>query len=404
MRAFFDKVSMIVISIIIILNMGTVYIVNNYFHITIISLLIIVVIAMFCFPSTIKTKQNTIALSILYALIFIPFALMSKSGSGILLFCGFIPSFFLIGFYFYKKGMVKDFLLIYIHILLIIGVVSLFFWVLMSCLHIIKPSGFIILQWGGIEQLVPTYHNIYFESQNYILNLFGINIRVRNCGIFSEAPMASFVYSSALLANCYLSNNKRNVIEALLALLIISTLSTTGLIIIICYYSLIFCLRKSKSKITRILKSLVILVIVIIVILCIRYLVIDKLNSVSGSVRSNKIALEFDAFLQNPLIGHGFNTYMDGSSNSFTSILADGGIVLFVFYYVPIFIEMFKHRKNKVYFMILILYCAMFIITSVAYSYLNTIFIVELWCDIFNLRKKIVLNNTFTNLQCTESS
>lgn len=399
MRSFFDKISMIIISIIIILNMGTVYFANNYNKFSIISLCVVGLIALFSLTPTIIVKQNAIIIAILYTLIMIPFAIISKSGSGILLFCGFIPFFSLIGIYYYKKDLIRDFLFIYVRIVLIIGMVSLFFWVFMSCFHIIKPTGIVILKWGGIEDAVPTYHNLYFECQNYILDFFGINIGVRNCGIFSEAPMASFIYSSALLANCYLSNNRRNIIEVFLTILIITTLSTTGLIVVICYYALIFCLKKSDIAFMKIAKFFVMIIVLILAVVGIRYLLIDKLNSGSGRVRSEKINMEFDAFLSNPLFGNGYNTYTNGSSNSFTSVLADGGIVLFCFYYIPIFTSIFKYRRNKIICMILILYCSMLLITSVAYSYLNTIFILELWSDILRLKSKNTLNKEVHHIQ-----
>lgn len=388
MRNVFDKISLFVIPMIAILNVGTVYLANNYNTISLISLSIVVLISLLSLSSTFVIKRKFFIAAILYLLFLIPFAIISKAGSGVLLFCGFVPCFSIIIYYYYKRGIIKSFLLSYVNIVLIIGVVSTILWLLISCFHIIETTGVCVLKWGGTDSIVSTFHNIYFECQNNSLKLFGINLGVRNCGIFSEAPMASFVYSSALILNCYLSNNRRNIYELLLTIIVITTISTTGIIVVIGYYASIVCFAKCKGNVAKILKSIIMFFVFVLAAMGVMYLVIDKLKSGSGSVRREKIGTEFTAFCHSPIVGNGFNVYTNGSSNSFTSVLADGGLLLFGFYYIPLIVEILRNRKKNMRFVLIVLYCFMLLITSVAYSYFNTIVTIILWYDVLQVNNK----------------
>ena len=384
MSRLLERLINIVVCLVFILNLGTVYFTMHYDQFAMISValfLAALVIILLHYRIAITGKQTVFF--IFYALFFIPYAIWSKAGSGILLFCAMIPLSMLLYTYYSKYGKTRELINTFINCVLIIGLVSTFFWLTGSLFHLLSPTGRVLLMWSGKKTYVSTYYNIYYEPQRNHLNIFGFMLNMKNCGIFSEAPMASCVYSTALLLNAYLSREKRFK-EFVLMFYILTTQSTTGVIIVITYLVSILYKKKMHHVLSYLFKILIACVITVISIFVAWKLVQMKLATGSGDVRSNKFIEEFNAFLLSPLWGNGFNKYMNGSSNSITSILADGGIILFGFYYFPVIAIMIRYRQNKHFFFILLLYLMMVSITCVITTYFMTGFTVTLWMNLFN--------------------
>ena len=87
----------------------------------------------------------------------------------------------------YRDG-IPSILYKYENVILLISVISLFFWVFGILLGIIKPSGIIHTTWSGSSEsaVFPSYFNIYFKSQR------DAEPFLRNSAIFTESPMFSF--------------------------------------------------------------------------------------------------------------------------------------------------------------------------------------------------------------------
>ena len=77
---------------------------------------------------------------------------------------------------------------IYSTIIYVICCISLVFFALSTCLHIIKPTSHVLLYWGTTE-----YHNIYFGIYSEIQHVTSFFYSgFRNTAIWVEGPMIAF--------------------------------------------------------------------------------------------------------------------------------------------------------------------------------------------------------------------
>lgn len=242
-------------------------------------------------------------------------------------------------------------------IMVLLSIISLFFWLFGSLLHLIKPTGQIFVNWGG-DNYYQSYCNLYFERQ--MINV--LNTRIyRNCSVFCEAPMYSFclVVSTAYEMLCTSHINKCKVL--ILSLAIISTVSTTGYIsILLIYGSYLYNLYNSNGRIDKISKVLLSLFAVIIVGIIIRELLISKSSTNSWITRNRSIISYWNIFKQNIFCGIGYLNseaanklskkmfgQESGTSNSLLSVLAQGGILFFCIYFFPFVANFICWLKKK---------------------------------------------------------
>ena len=237
-----------------------------------------------------------------------------------------------------------------------LSIVSLFFWIL-KILGMNYNSS-IQTGWGGIREVSGLFRLQFFPQGS--VNFLGFSM-LRNSGIYSEAPMFSYVLSTSLITNLFLEpeskkNNRKTII---LIITLITTTSTTGLLIIIVSLLLKLYLRVPNSG-----KILVVLVIPM-AIYVVEFVVSSKLESMGGSVniRLDDIRAGFEAWKQKPFLGNGFdNSYSiklfmdqarlglygnDGNSSGLMSMLARGGVVLsMLFFFIPIILFSKKSVRN----------------------------------------------------------
>ncbi|AXN35350.1 polymerase [Latilactobacillus curvatus] len=242
----------------------------------------------------------------------------------------------------------KDILRIYPNIVFIIAIISLFFWVFGSLLNIVHPTGVMHIFWGN-ERFAGSYFNIYFQWQNDI-PILGKYI-YRNIGIFGEGPMYSLNLSIAFLLDYLINDNKSKFRYMVYILTIISTISTTGILLvaIAVAYKLVF----SKMSRNNIIKVLIIAPIAALFLYLIaRKLISQKLETASGSTRIDDYIAGFKAWRVHPLFGSGFNNIelrqhfsspvrlrrsATGFTNSIMSVLINGGMYFFASYLVTFF-------------------------------------------------------------------
>lgn len=241
--------------------------------------------------------------------------------------------------------------------------ISLLFWFFGSIVHLINPSGTIDLFWGT-EQTVNNYYGLYFEPQYSDTFIGRFHLTCRNSFIYPEAPVCCFMLISAnLLNNLFIKNKTSNLI---LLIAILSTLTVTGFL-----YVMALVLSSSiNSKTKSHLKVFAQIISFILILFCVLFfassLLSAKMESGSGVDRAAHMMSELNAFRKSPIYGFGFNTFTDGSSNSITALLADGGILLFMLYYCPLFFSIFK-MKNKDDKIICLAFIFVFMITVVHY-------------------------------------
>lgn len=279
------------------------------------------------------------------------------------------------------------------NIIFVIACISLFFWFFGSTLHIISANGLIESNWTGTStyKLVPNYYNFYYEPQKiFVFN----NVYVRNSAIFTEAPMASYIFVIALIIELYLNKSQKNrIIIFVLILSILSTTSTTGLLCLV----LIMVYKLINSQYTNILIKIIKLIffplIFIILLNILLYLINNKINTNSGTIRIDDFVVGFKTWLKAPIFGHGYGNdqaLIDnmnwwrtnlGFSNSLTQLLAQGGLFMLGIYLYPIIncFVYYAKLKNFHLCMVIVLFVFLFTFTITTYQYITILFIFMLY-------------------------
>lgn len=201
--------------------------------------------------------------------------------------------------------------------------ISLFFWIFGELLGVIPPIGTFNIVVNG-NDVVNNFYYLHFTPQGY-----------RNCGAFREAPMYNLVLCTSLFTELFLrpkSNRKR---VAILVITILTTLSTTGQLVLL----LLVFLKIVKSKVYSQLSLLSKIAIGFFAIAAIAAsiaigiaIMVEKADGLSFAVRAEHMLAEIKAFASSPIRGNGYGSYYEGSSNSICLILAEGGLVAAALY------------------------------------------------------------------------
>lgn len=240
-------------------------------------------------------------------------------------------------------------------IVFFLAALSLIFWCLCSILQLLPYTSTVSAKWNTIQS-IKSFSYVYFEAQESITFL-GIDV-LRNTGIFIEAPKYCICLLFSLLTELFLKPRFSKFKVTILALTILSTFASYGIIVLMCS---IFLKLVVSKRIKRPTKIFAMPVIFILVIIGIQTLVSDK--SVSGSssfnVHLDDFIAGFKAWQDHIFIGNGYNSmdriwhYMStfrrnntGFSNSIMQVLAQGGLWLFSVY-LTAFISGFALAKNR---------------------------------------------------------
>ena len=278
-----------------------------------------------------------------------------------------LPIFWMLCRIYYLNNKLLGFLHRYSDVVTIVATISLFFWFFGSVLDIIEPNVSLIYTWAdqdGIE--INGYYYLYFETQK--INLLGFE-GWRNTSIFVEGPMFNIVLLVALVNLLFLDQrSKKSInIKALIILIsIFSVLSTTGIFlsIFILLYKFYF-----RNKLTR--KRILLLlslspVLLYATILFLYNLALDKAQTGSASMRVDDIYAGIMAWLDSSIVGNGYThlegvfKYMNmsirpntGYSNGILSTLVQGGMTLFLIYFLPFILLFIKKRKDMKFIIIM---------------------------------------------------
>lgn len=259
-----------------------------------------------------------------------------------------------------EQNKLQTWLINFINITTLLAIISLFFWILVSNLNIIAPTDYLINKWSDGD-IVASYYNIYFETQRTsILD----NVIVRNSGIFAEAPMWNLILSLALMIQTLLVEGKKYK-TIILVITIITVFSTTGIYIlgIMVAYRIIFKMSGWKKYVSLTLLPILILLSSIVWE--------DKSETASASIRFDDYRAGIQAWFENIFLGSGFSNgirviegHMNqairpnlGYSNSLFIILSQGGIILFILYFLPMLIIIVnrKYSYNIKFFVLLMM-------------------------------------------------
>lgn len=268
----------------------------------------------------------------------------------------------------------------------ILAIISIFFFIFGSVLHILKPTNNLTIYVNNNPKIVDSYFGLHYEVQKE--NTFGIEL-YRNTGIFYEAPKYTLILSIILMYELFILKNKNKKRNIILSITILTTMSLTGIFgLILIWLGYIFFKDSIKTY-----KGILIKAVFFIILLLFSYEFIDvfaktmaiKSDTASYSTRMDNYIAGFKAWMDNPIFGAGYlnmktiiSYYSSfrlndiGYSNSLFRILAQGGIFLILMYIIPIIKFLVTGFKNKnpdvIYFGALFIY--FFITTSFSYNFI----------------------------------
>ena len=362
--------------------------------------------------STLKKYSTTI--SIYYAIVL--FLLIMNVGKEYMVsyISRFVLIFPMLILYFYclaEKGENISLIHKYVNIIVTFSVISLFFWVFASQLHLIAPTGSLRSGWGAAQYgyVYPSYFGLYFERQRCTFLWYS---GFRNQGIFAEGPMFSLCLVLAIAAELFLPKQKArkdlrfffvhgksysfNWKLVCLITALITTFTTTGQIVLILMFIFRFFMNRPKKQFNYMIKLLVGFTLSVVGAYVAVSIFLLKSKSVSWMIRLDDFRAGFRTWLSSPVWGHGYGdkTALDpyraffrttgisgGFSNSITMVLAQGGILFLLIYGQPVYQAVRTALQQKslgVLFMVAVLIIE-FVFTIFPYRLVSLLFFAFLY-------------------------
>lgn len=275
--------------------------------------------------------------------------------------------------------------------IIIIAVISLFFWIFGSMLSYLQPSGEIYSVWTGDGDhiLVKNYYYLYFQQQ--MSNIKQIDA-VRNIAFFCEAPMAAFHFSLAFLIEMFFRKKPSKTNIVLLVVAMLSTISITGYLVLLAGFSAKYLLSHSKQKLIHVIKIVSVPIAMGAVMYVMLYLYNLKANSASGYARLNDFIVGFQVWKKHFLFGVGYGNYDEikkmmplwrssntGFSNSVMLVVDYGGLyfgMAYLFLIVKGMIGAVKYKKYNS-FSFLLIFTGIFIVTNIPFVYLTLLIVLS---------------------------
>ena len=303
---------------------------------------------------------------------------------------------------------IKKFFKAYVNIMLIISIISLFFYIFGSLTGIVPTNVTQEINWGGVK-IISGYFGLHFNAQTTVI--FGSTI-LRNTSIFVEGPMFALHLLFAMALSLFMNKKLINKYSIIFGFSILSSLSITAILfyMFLLFYKYTF-YNKSKTKI--ILLPILFFIFLIIGTTCFN----DKQSTNSYNIRNDDYTASFRVFNDYPIFGSGFannnivikymskfRLYNTGLSNSFVVLLVQGGLYLVIFYLLPVILNSLNliKSKNKNLFLIEIMLLQLYLFFMNAYQY-TSLMIIFLAFDYY-----ILLfynkNNDLENLQLKEET
>ena len=319
-------------------------------------------------------------------------------------YCIFIVAFYLFGYFIIKNHHIVELLDIYENIYVIICLVTLFFWIFGSILHIVPYLADMGYTFDKHHYITHNYFFLYFENpvQNVEQVVFGSSI-ARNCGIYCEVPAFAgrLLYAIAIEVFAHPKVNKKKL--AVLLVTILSTQSAKALVVLIITFGVMYLLennnRLSKSKF--LLKIIGTIIGGIVMSMAAVYLFEAKTAGTSYLARANIMQAAIKTWLQYPIFGAGFNNLdaiiinenlghgYGGISMGLMVLLACGGLYFVAFYLCAItlgFLGISRDNRTKYVCVVVMMLINVFISNSIyQYPYL---LMVSLLFALYSTRNK----------------
>lgn len=327
---------------------------------------------------SLKKTMLFIAVYELYTIIFFLFNNVVSKGNYIALFILILPMLlFIFTCSDQKMNIGKNIFRNYCNIMVLIAAVSLFFYFIGSLTNIISPLNSVKAQWS-IERTYYNFYYFFFETQYY--KIFGFEF-ARNTGIFPESPIYVLHLITAFSSFAYIYKDKYIFKYIILSVAIVTTFSTIGiglLGLIMIEHILHYLFKQNKLKL---LIPACIIILFMLIIIC--FFFIQRTKTSSFFMRVDDYMASLKAWTNHPIIGNGYDNkeaivkYMmsnrvdNGLSNSFFTLLSDGGIYLFSLYFMPTILSIKDCIKSEDYgylkfisIMLIMFFCIIFKYTT----------------------------------------
>ncbi len=241
------------------------------------------------------------------------------------------------------RGCLERLFAAYVNVMAFLALASLILWVLGPLTRILRGNVRVPTTWtdsgGQLDRW--GYFGLLFVTQTY--EMAGVTF-VRNSGIFTEAPMYSFSLCCAAIVELFLNKRARPAIVVLFLVTVLSTVSSSGVILMFIALVLFAAERANKRSVYIVLPVLAGIAVIAGGVILYR-----KLSSPSGNIRLDDYRAGIMAWLERPIIGHGFDNltryevYMSsfrsgnvGLSNSVSLIITSGGLTFALPYIVSL--------------------------------------------------------------------
>jgi len=241
-------------------------------------------------------------------------------------------------------------------IVVVLAALSLVFFVLGTIGGIISPTGTTTFEWG-YRRTCNNYFNLYYEAQR----LKGAAFSARNCGLFTEAPMYSFILCIAFAYELFLNQKRRKIRIAILLITIITTISTTGYFVVI--IALVFKYMEKAFKTNKMTVRKLILIVFMLIAAGVMFIIFSYRATYSAGINSNAVRVDhlsacISVFFNKPLFGCGYANlsgvlssaqYEQGMSVGLPYLLAVGGLTLGSVLIVPYIVNARYALKKRYY-------------------------------------------------------
>lgn len=369
---------------------------GNINQVLLIALLGCAVCCMLLSDTAFSKKRWGLAISVIATLLLYLSVLLFRHSSNHSVFWHFLTCLFVILLYYVTccDGGVPAVLLKYGQLVTWVAAYSLLMWMLCSILKILPPTGVVMTSWNDtafMDAPINSYFGIYFETQ--FQNVEGTMV-ARNTSIFTEAPMASLHFSIALLIEALLKKKCDGKVFLLLTLAIVSTMSTTGyLMVMVAALIRLFAWLGKRGWLSNQALKAATLTVAGACFLFMVAIVFLKVETVSGSVRFDDMHAGALAVRDHFVFGNGFNNlpaiqrYMSswrlnnlGFSSGLLWILSDGGLWLGMVHLLPMLaaVVMGIRRREVSVALFSVLMFFIFLITVFQYSLLLSFILVFL--------------------------
>lgn len=310
---------------------------------------------------------------------------MKSMGSGFLGYFLFFMNAMVVLYQIYRKEN-DTFRLIYLleHVILFIAVASVILWTGSCILELWGRNADILVNWGG-RYYDSNYLNLCIRRWYFAGDL------TKNLGIFIEPPMFGLFLGFGLYTELFLKKKSNPAIVVTFLIAVLSNRAVLAMMISLVALFFFFIEMIKGRKVARILIPLMFIATACGVIVLFLY----KRSTGWGSFATHidDFAAALKCWVHYPILGCGYDRewpirqYMSefradnqGLSNSAAVVLAEGGIVLFIYYCIPFVLMMsafFKKNHKLAYWsvgmclfwVVVIFHTRLFIFFILAFGY-----------------------------------